>query len=304
MADWVKVGAGEIGEGEITAVPVGDRTVAIANVGGNLHAFDDICTHEQCSLAEGELDGLVIQCPCHGSQFDITSGEVVNGPATEPIDVFEVREEGGELLVALDSRCRPSSIIGANMAGGTAAATLREEGFDGRVVLIGREPHPPYERPPLSKEYLRGEQHRAPVHPAAGVVREEQIETRFGDTADRIDVAGRSVELVGGERIAFDSLLVATGCRNRKFPIARPRPPGCPRPPLPPRFRRDQGGGRAGGQSRAGRHGVHRGRGGRLPPQLGASTSRWSSSPRLRSAAGPGGRARRGSWRGCTATTG
>ena len=101
MADWVKVGA-EIGEGEITAVSVGDRMLAIANVGGNLHAFDDVCTHKQCSLAEGELDGLVIQCPCHGSQFDITSGEVVNGPAMEPIDVFEVREEGGELLVSLE----------------------------------------------------------------------------------------------------------------------------------------------------------------------------------------------------------
>ena len=102
MADWVKVGAGEVGEGEVTAFPVGDRTVAIANVGGNLHAFDDICTHKQCSLAEGELDGLMIECPCHGSQFDIMSGEVVNGPATEPIDVFEVREEGGELLVSLE----------------------------------------------------------------------------------------------------------------------------------------------------------------------------------------------------------
>jgi nitrite reductase/ring-hydroxylating ferredoxin subunit len=102
MADWVKVGVGEIGEGEITEVPIGDRMLAIANVGGKLHAFDDVCTHQQCSLAEGELDGLVIQCPCHGSQFDITSGEVVNGPATEPIDVFEVREEGGELLVSLE----------------------------------------------------------------------------------------------------------------------------------------------------------------------------------------------------------
>ena len=49
-------------------------------------------------------------------------------------------------------------IVGANLAGGTAAATLREEGFDGRVVLIGEEPRPPYERPPLSKDYLRGEQ--------------------------------------------------------------------------------------------------------------------------------------------------
>jgi nitrite reductase/ring-hydroxylating ferredoxin subunit len=102
MTDWSKVEAGEIGEGEMTAVPVGDRMVAIANVGGNLHAFDDVCTHRQCSLAEGDLEGLVIECPCHGSQFDITSGEVVNGPATEPIDVFEVREEDGQLLVSME----------------------------------------------------------------------------------------------------------------------------------------------------------------------------------------------------------
>jgi len=102
LTDWAKVEAGEIGEGEMTAVPVGDRMVAIANVGGNLHAFDDVCTHRQCSLAEGDLEGLVIECPCHGSQFDITSGEVVNGPATEPIDVFEVHEEDGQLLVSME----------------------------------------------------------------------------------------------------------------------------------------------------------------------------------------------------------
>jgi 3-phenylpropionate/trans-cinnamate dioxygenase ferredoxin reductase subunit len=48
-------------------------------------------------------------------------------------------------------------ILGANLAGGAAASTLRGEGFDGRVIMIGAEPHPPYERPPLSKEFLRGE---------------------------------------------------------------------------------------------------------------------------------------------------
>jgi 3-phenylpropionate/trans-cinnamate dioxygenase ferredoxin reductase subunit len=110
-------------------------------------------------------------------------------------------------------------IIGANMAGGTAAATLREEGFDGRVVLIGREPHPPYERPPLSKEYLRGEEQEPRFIRPPEWYEKNQIETRFGETAERVDVGGRSVELVGGERIAFDSLLVATGCRNRKFPL-------------------------------------------------------------------------------------
>jgi 3-phenylpropionate/trans-cinnamate dioxygenase ferredoxin reductase subunit len=110
-------------------------------------------------------------------------------------------------------------IIGANMAGGTAAATLREEGFDGRVVLIGREPHPPYERPPLSKEYLRGEEHEPRFIRPPKWYEKNEIETRFGETAERVDVGGRSVELVGGEPIAFDSLLIATGCRNRKFPL-------------------------------------------------------------------------------------
>jgi len=110
-------------------------------------------------------------------------------------------------------------VIGANMAGGTAAATLREEGFDGRVVLIGQEPHPPYERPPLSKEYLRGEEQEPRFIRPPEWYEKNQIETRFGQGAQRVDVAGRSVELLDDERIAFDSLLIATGCRNRKFPL-------------------------------------------------------------------------------------
>lgn len=105
------------------------------------------------------------------------------------------------------------------MAGGTAAATLREEGFDGRVVLIGRESRPPYERPPLSKEYLRDEEQEPRFIRPAEWYEKNQIEARFGESAQRVDVAGRSVELPDGERIAFDSLLIATGCRNRKFPL-------------------------------------------------------------------------------------
>lgn len=103
MADFVKVGdAGEVADGDLASYPVGDRTVAVANVGGTLYAFDDVCTHQQCSLAEGDLDGTTVECPCHGSQFDVTTGAVMNGPATEPVDTFEVREEGSDLQVALD----------------------------------------------------------------------------------------------------------------------------------------------------------------------------------------------------------
>jgi nitrite reductase/ring-hydroxylating ferredoxin subunit len=103
MSEWVTVGqAGEISDGEVNPYTVGERQVAIANVGGTLHAFDDLCPHAQCSLAEGELDDIVIECPCHGSRFDVTTGEVLRGPASEPVDVFEAREEGEELQVSLE----------------------------------------------------------------------------------------------------------------------------------------------------------------------------------------------------------
>jgi nitrite reductase/ring-hydroxylating ferredoxin subunit len=103
MANWVTVGeVGDVPEGGLSGFTAGDRAVAIANVGGDLHAFDDVCTHQQCSLSEGELEGTVVQCPCHGSQFDVTSGEVVNGPAADPVDVFDLREENGEIQVRVE----------------------------------------------------------------------------------------------------------------------------------------------------------------------------------------------------------
>ena len=103
MAKWVKVGpAGDVAEGEINSYSVGDRTIAVANIDGDLHAFDDICTHQQCALSEGDVEGTMVECPCHGSQFDVITGEVVNGPAMEPIDVFEAREEADGLEVAVE----------------------------------------------------------------------------------------------------------------------------------------------------------------------------------------------------------
>ena len=94
------------------------------------------------------------------------------------------------------------------MAGGTAAATLREEGFDGRVVLIGAEPHPPYERPPLSKEVLRGEKLPldTPIRPQDWW-EEHEVETRFGRRAHRCDPAERCVTLADGEEIRFVNYL-------------------------------------------------------------------------------------------------
>jgi 3-phenylpropionate/trans-cinnamate dioxygenase ferredoxin reductase subunit len=111
-------------------------------------------------------------------------------------------------------------IVGASLAGGTAAATLRQDGFDGDVILIGEEPHPPYERPPLSKQYLRGEVpfEKALVRPS-GFYEEHGIDTRFGVAATRVNSAERKVDLSTGGSVRYDKLLIATGVRNRRPPI-------------------------------------------------------------------------------------
>jgi 3-phenylpropionate/trans-cinnamate dioxygenase ferredoxin reductase subunit len=111
-------------------------------------------------------------------------------------------------------------IVGASLAGATAAATLREEGFDGDVILIGSEASFPYERPPLSKTFLRGEStmQEAMVRPEAFYA-DNRIETRLGSTVVAVDAGGKTLTVAGGDAVSYDSLLIATGSRNRRFPI-------------------------------------------------------------------------------------
>jgi 3-phenylpropionate/trans-cinnamate dioxygenase ferredoxin reductase subunit len=112
-------------------------------------------------------------------------------------------------------------IVGAGMAGGKAVETLREEGFDGRIVLLGAEPERPYERPPLSKDYLRGEAERGGVYlqEDAGWYEEHDVELRASATAESLDVGGRAVALADGERVSYDALLLATGAEPKRPPI-------------------------------------------------------------------------------------
>src|SRR4029079_12483677 len=104
-------------------------------------------------------------------------------------------------------------VIGANLAGGRAVETLRAQGFDGRIILIGDEPDRPYERPPLSKELLRGEETTLFLRAEEWYV-DNDVQLRLGERATSLDPSG-SLELESGERIAFDACLLATGGRPR-----------------------------------------------------------------------------------------
>lgn len=100
------VGPGdEIADGSVVPYYLADRKlrISIARVDGRLYAFDDLCTcaAEPCPLSGGLLTGTTVMCQCHGSRFDVMSGAVINGPATEALSVYEVQEvDGGVRLRA------------------------------------------------------------------------------------------------------------------------------------------------------------------------------------------------------------
>ena len=102
MADagFVKVAqVSEIRPGEMISVEVDNEQVLLANVNGNIHAVDDICSHAYASLSEGDLNGEQVECPLHGGTFSVTSGQALVPPADEPVRVYEVQIEGDDILV-------------------------------------------------------------------------------------------------------------------------------------------------------------------------------------------------------------
>ena len=90
----------EIPVGTHVAFDVRGTRIAVANVGGTYYAFDDACTHEQCSLTDdGELAGTTVTCICHGSEFDVRTGSVLAPPAAQPVKVYRTRIENDVLQI-------------------------------------------------------------------------------------------------------------------------------------------------------------------------------------------------------------
>ncbi|HEC24137.1 MAG TPA: non-heme iron oxygenase ferredoxin subunit [Chloroflexi bacterium] len=103
MANFVKVAeTSELPPGERMIVEVDGLFIALFNVNGEIYAIEDICTHDDGPLAEGELYGYEIECPRHGARFDIRDGRVLRFPAVTPITSFEVRVEGEDILINVE----------------------------------------------------------------------------------------------------------------------------------------------------------------------------------------------------------
>jgi 3-phenylpropionate/trans-cinnamate dioxygenase ferredoxin subunit len=90
---------GEIPEGGVKVVRLGDQSIAVFHVDGEYYAIDDVCTHDGGELASGTIDGCVIECPRHGARFDIKTGDVLSLPAVVPVPTYAVRVVGDEIRV-------------------------------------------------------------------------------------------------------------------------------------------------------------------------------------------------------------
>src|SRR2546429_9899046 len=107
-------------------------------------------------------------------------------------------------------------VVGAGLAGLRAAETLRREGFAGELILLGDEPHPPYDRPPLSKHYLAG-----PWHMDRVWLRMDEaldVDLRLGVAATQLDLSSGALTVAGGVTLPFDGLVIATGASPRTLP--------------------------------------------------------------------------------------
>jgi nitrite reductase/ring-hydroxylating ferredoxin subunit len=146
---------GDLKDGEMKAFDVGETKVLLARANGNFHAVGATCPHYGAPLAEGALCGERIICPWHHASFDVATGDLLEPPAFDALPRYEVRIEGERVIVTLpdepvDRRVPPMTgrgkrrddrafvILGGGAAGYMAAQTLREEGFQGRVLMITR----------------------------------------------------------------------------------------------------------------------------------------------------------------------
>ena len=94
----------EVAPGEVRQYQVEDRPVALCNVNGEFHAFEDICTHQFVHLSEGELAGRELKCPLHGAKFDVTTGKALSLPAVKAVPKHEVKVEDGNVYVTLNPK--------------------------------------------------------------------------------------------------------------------------------------------------------------------------------------------------------
>jgi apoptosis-inducing factor 3 len=216
----------DLTEGRGTRVNVADTPILLVRQGDKVHAFSADCPHAGAPLEEGAVCNGRIVCPWHKGTFAIADGSVVEPPPLAGLKRYPVAVENGNVLVSPQEQTQAQSspppaptadtrtmaVIGAGAAGAAACATLREAGFNGRLLLIGREHGMPYDRTALSKFVLAGDMPPEKIPPLLpddflSTLRIQRVEAEVV----KLDAVEKRIGLPNELTLNYDAALICTG---------------------------------------------------------------------------------------------
>ena len=227
----------ELADGQMKGFEFEGQKIVVARKDGKFFAASGSCPHYGAPLEKGVLSEDRLVCPWHHAAFNITNGDLLEPPSRDHLQSYETSVSEGRVYVKLpheipasrppargkydaESDSRTFVIVGAGAAGHSAAQTLRENGFRGRLIMITHERKLPYDRPNLSKEYLMGE-----AEPEWMPLRDEDyyknndIELWLDKQVTKVDAGMRKLEFADGDNISCDSLLLAMGGEPKTLDI-------------------------------------------------------------------------------------
>ena len=222
-----------IAAGTMLAGHVGDDAVLIARQGDEFFAIGATCTHYNGPLAEGLLVDDTVRCPWHHACYSLRTGEALHAPALAPVACWTTDRRDGKVFVrakedrpakprVATNRNRPQRIVivGGGAAGFAAAEMLRRQRYEGGIVMLSDDKAAPVDRPNLSKDYLAGTAPKewVPLRDDSFYA-DQRIDLRLACEVASIDRARREVATAGGDRVAYDRLLLATGAAPVRLPL-------------------------------------------------------------------------------------
>lgn len=224
-------------DGEMRQVSVGKTDVLLVRLAEKYYAVGAYCTHYQAPLAEGVLSGNHVVCPWHNAYFNLTTGDQQEPPGLDSLFCYQVRIEGENVIVSVPENAsghrppvmaeynpeidkRTFVILGAGAAGVHAAETLRVAGYQGRIVMVTQEDRLPYDRTRLSKEYFIGmvAKEQMPLR-SPDFYKDHQIEFLLSKQAVQVDATSKTITFADGEKLNYDSLLLATGGKPSQIDV-------------------------------------------------------------------------------------
>ncbi len=227
----------DLQNGQMQQITVLDSQILLSKIDDKFYATGAFCTHNGAPLEKGILCQEKIICPWHNACFNAIAGQQQEPPGLDSLATFATRIEGEQVLVKLPDELaqqrtlemaryipeldeRTLVVLGAGAAGINAVEVLRQEGHQGKIILVSAEDRLPYDRTKLSKNYLQGkaEEDSLSLRSCEFYARHD-IELRFGQAVTKVDVLNKSLIFSDGSSLEYDSLLLATGAKARKLDI-------------------------------------------------------------------------------------